>query len=403
MNSTPPMPVSLLIVDDDPVFSRYARQLISSLGGDFPCIIQSVDTADKAEAEVSNHLYDLVLLDYNLPDRNGLQVLEEIRKISPPRQPGVVMLTASGNESIAVEAMKRGARDYLTKANLDQPQILRALQSALSQKRLSEQLCACSLQMDADLKMARNLQLSLLPDGYPSFSANGESARSQLQFSHRFFPASQLAGDFFSVSPLPGKRAGIFICDVMGHGVRSALVTAMLRALVDDLAPHTEDPGKFLSELNDRLRIVFKQAGETLYATAFYLIVEPAAAQIYYANAGHPRPIHLAPQAGLASSLALPPHCGPALGLFDRARYLSIQAPLEVGDILLFFTDGLVEVTDASGEKDFNPELLLEAARHRLQLPLESLLDELVGEVRAFSGGAEFADDVCLLGLKFTP
>src|SRR5580658_5235649 len=141
MNSTPP-PISLLIVDDDPVFSRYARQLISSLGAEFPCVTQSADTADKAMSEVAHNVYDLVLLDYHLPDRDGLQVLEDIRKIPLPRQPAVVMLTASGNESIAVEAMKRGARDYLTKANLDQPPLLRALQSALSQKRLAEQVCA---------------------------------------------------------------------------------------------------------------------------------------------------------------------------------------------------------------------------------------------------------------------
>ena len=215
-----PSPVTVLIVDDDPVFTRFARQLIQSLGADLPCVVQCADTAGKARAEPSQHAYDLVLLDYNLPDQDGLQLLAEIRKLAPPRQPAVIMLTASGNEAIAVEAMKRGAKDYLTKADLDLPPLMRAMQTALAQKRLADQVAAFNAQMEADLKMARNLQQSLLPDRYPVFPCASAPEKSALQFCHRFFPASQLAGDFFSVLSLSETKAGVFICDVMGHGVR---------------------------------------------------------------------------------------------------------------------------------------------------------------------------------------
>ena len=74
---------------------------------------------------------------------------------------------------------------------------------------------------------------------FPRSAAPEDSA---LRFVHRFYPASELAGDFFSVLPLSDTRAGIFICDVMGHGVRSALVTALLRALVDNAAATAADP-----------------------------------------------------------------------------------------------------------------------------------------------------------------
>jgi sigma-B regulation protein RsbU (phosphoserine phosphatase) len=393
-------PISLLIVDDDPVFARFLQQLIHSLGADLPCVVEWSDTAGKAFVEMEKNSYELVLLDYNLPDGDGLEVLARIRSFASTKQPAVVMLTASGSEKIAVEAMKRGAKDYLTKANLDAPQLTRALQTALAQKRLADQVASYNKQMESELKMARNLQLSLLPDRYPVFPRSAEPGKSALKFYHRFYPAADLAGDFFSVLALSDIEAGVFICDVMGHGMRSALVTAMLRALVDDLAPTTEDPAQFLSEINHRLAALFKPTDGVLFATAFYLLADFEAGKIRYANAGHPVPLHLRRHAQIVAPLPLPAHAGPALGLFAGAKYISGECAVAPDDMLLLFTDGLFEVMDAEGKTDFGEKRLLDAASHRIHLPSAQLLDELVGEVRSFSGGTEFGDDVCLLGME---
>ncbi len=397
-----PVPISLLIVDDDPVFARLVLQLVQSLGSELTCISQVADTAGKALAELARNAYELVLLDYNLPDGDGLQVLAQIRTLAPDQQPAVIMLTASGSEAVAVEAMKRGAKDYLTKANLDVASLMRAVQSALAQKRLAAQVAAYHTQMEAELQMARKLQQSLFPDRYPVFPRAGAPDQSALQFCHRFYPAMHLAGDFFSVLKLSDTRAAVFLCDVMGHGVRSALVTAMMRAWVDDLASESTDPAEFLGELNRRLARVFRQSDGSMFATAFYLVTDLAAGEIHYANAGHPRPLHFHHADGLVSPLTLPPHPGPALGLFEDAKYLCAQGPLLRGDRLLLFTDGLFEVMDAAGQFGFGQDRLLEAARARMGLPAADLLDGLVAEARAFSGGAEFSDDVCLLALEVT-
>ena len=393
-------PIPLLIVEDDPVFARFVRQLVLSLGPELLCAPHWADNASKALAELSAGRYELVLLDYNLPDGDGLQVLAKIHDLPLAQQPAVIMLTASGNEAVAVEAMKRGAQDYLGKAGLEVLPLLRALQTALAQKRLTAQVAAYHAQIEADLQMARHLQLSLLPDRYPDFPPTGLTGQSNLRFGHRFLPAAQLAGDFFSVLSLSGTQAGLFICDVMGHGVRSALVTAMLRALVDDIAPRRNDPGQFLAEMNRRLLSLLKQPEAPLFATAFYLIADLTAGEIRYASAGHPRPLHLQNLTGTVAPLPLPAHAGPALGLFADAKYITAQSPLAAGDILLLFTDGLFEVANAAGQEYFGQERLLETARRHRQLPLEKLLDELIGTVRAFSGGAEFGDDVCLLGME---
>ena len=111
------------------------------------------------------------------------------------------------------------------------------------------------------------------------------------------------------------------------------------------------------------------------------------------------RPLHLRPGSCQAEPLTLPPRSGPALGLFGDSKYLTGQCALTPGDIILLFTDGLVEVEGADGE-DFGQERLLAATSTRQSLPLGKMMDELIAEVRGFSGGAEFSDDVCLLAME---
>ena len=393
-------PVSLLIVDDDPVFAHYVGQLVSSLGNELPCASQWADSPEKAMAELDRIAYELVLLDYSLPGADGLEVLAQIRDLPPERQPAVIMLTGSGNETVAVEAMKRGARDYLLKAGLDVHGLLRAVRSALAQKQLADQVASCNAQARADLEMARHLQQSLLPASYPSFPRSASPAESALRFCHRFCPAAELAGDFFSVFPLSEARAGVFICDVMGHGVRSALVTAMIRAMVDDAAARAADPGQFLGRINRRLAGLLKPADGPMFATAFYLTADVAAGRLRYAAAGHPPPLHLQRHAGVIAPLQVSPRPGPALGLFADATYAAGECALAVDDVILLFTDGLFEATAADGQEEYGQPRLLAAARQHLHLPPPDLCDALIADVRAFAGGAAFSDDVCLLSIE---
>jgi sigma-B regulation protein RsbU (phosphoserine phosphatase) len=390
---------SLLVVDDDPVFTRFVCQLVQALAEELPCHVDCADSAEAALERIPRGRFDLALVDYHLPGVSGLDLLAQIRGLPPEQQPAVILLTGSGNEAVAVEAMKRGAKDYLKKNEVDVPSLMRALQSALSQKRLAEQVAAYNAQIKADLEMAHKLQESLLPQSYPSFPRTATPENSALRFQHRYFWTTQLGGDFFSVQNLSDTRAGVLICDVMGHGVRSALVTAMLRALVGDMGKHANDPGRFLGEMNRKLAAILKQIEEPLYATAFYLVADVAAGQMRYAKAGHPAPLHLRCQAGVVEPLPFPSHAGAALGLFEKTEFITSQRPLTTGDRILLFTDGLFEVPNADDD-DFGPERLLAAARERMHLPLPPLLDGLIADVRAFAGGNDFCDDVCLLGME---
>jgi sigma-B regulation protein RsbU (phosphoserine phosphatase) len=252
-----------------------------------------------------------------------------------------------------------------------------------------------------ELKMARELQLAMLPHEFPCVPRHKPRAESDLEFFSFFFPAGAVSGDFFDVIPLSDTAVGLFICDVMGHDVRAALVTAMMRALVVDLSATTTEPGELLAQINREVAGVFSQTGSTMYATAFYLIADVARAELRYASAAHPEPILLHRQRGTAEWLGHNPEQkkGPALGLFAEGQFPTYRCPMKVGDLIALFTDGLIEAEGPDNES-FSPERLLEAVRQRAKLPTNELFTGLLDEIKRFSTNSEFEDDVCIVGVE---
>jgi sigma-B regulation protein RsbU (phosphoserine phosphatase) len=255
-------------------------------------------------------------------------------------------------------------------------------------------------QMEEDLKMAREIQQTMLPQFYPSFPREANSRDSIFRFSHRYLPTGAVGGDYFNVLALSDNAAGVFICDVMGHGVRSALVTAMIRALVEELKPLGDDPGRFLTQLNRDLCAILKHTGSPTLTTAFYLVADAASGQFRYANAGHPRPLLIRRKTGTIEPLS---NGGaknkPALGLFEDAVYSTSECPLREADMVMLFTDGLYEV-EGVNQQLYTSEMLVEAVRRRQNLPAGELFDELLAEIKGFALDQEFMDDVCLVGVE---
>ncbi len=400
-------PIDLLIVEDNPVYAEILQRLLPTLGTDLKFDATWVETGELALQKIHDHAYHLVLLDYKLPGLDGLAVLAWIRSLPEERQPAVIILTGMGREEIAVEAMKSGAKDYLAKDSLDVPSLLRAITGALERKRLehqlskyTEELAQKNREMRADLDMARELQEALLPQQYPCFPAGAAPKESALHFCHRYNPASSVGGDFFDVVALSDTEAGVFICDVMGHGVRAALVTAIVRGWVEELKPISHDPGRFLTEINRRLVSTLRQTRTPMFVSALYLVMDVAAGEIRFANAGHPSPLHLRRDAGAVEPLRFADSKpGPALGVFEDSVYATALRPLAVRDVVVVFTDGLFEV-DSRHQEQYGLDRLLTAVRQRVHQPLSVLLDELLADIQLFSGAGEFVDDVCLVGIE---
>lgn len=265
----------------------------------------------------------------------------------------------------------------------------------------NEQLRAKNAQMEDDLRMASEVQQAFLPQQLTGLFS--KAAKGTLHFHTSYLPTGAVGGDFFNILPLSDTTAGIFISDVMGHGVRAALVTALQRALVDELAGSAgSNPGEFLSQMNSALLSILRRTGTPLFVSAFYLFVDVAGSEIRYANAGHPKPLLIRRTDGIAEALhnGGEHKPGPALGVFDAQKYETIGQKISPGDTLLLFTDGLFEVEGANNEL-FDHEKLLEVVRKKMNLSPVRLSESILTEVKRFSASGNFSDDVCLVAMDY--
>ena len=267
--------------------------------------------------------------------------------------------------------------------------------------RSREELQAKNQLMEENLRMAHEIQLAILPQQYPVFPPTVTPEQSAFQFVHRYQAAETVSGDFFSVSALSDTEAAVFICDVTGHGVRAALVTAMIRALTEELKPLARDPGMFLRKLNSDLFNILKSTGSPMLTTAFYLVADWSTGVIRYANAGHPKPLLVRRSAGTVEPLVnVTGQSQPALGLFDDPPYQTTEVALIPGDFVMLFTDGLYEVQGLN-EELYSQERMMMDVQSLLSKSNRELFDELLEAIRVFSVSHEFEDDVCIVGMEF--
>ncbi|HTL59538.1 MAG TPA: SpoIIE family protein phosphatase [Candidatus Limnocylindrales bacterium] len=395
--------IKVLLIEDNPGDARLIELMLAEAGGDL-FEVEFVDRLEAGLRRLTRGDIGLVLLDLSLPDSHGLATFKQLHAAAP-RLP-IIVLSGLNDTTVAVQAVHEGAQDFLIKGQVDAQLLSRAMRYAIERKRMTEQLGRYAeelrtknAQLEADFNMAREIQQIFLPHQYPTFPQRVSPEKSALRFSHRYLPAAAVGGDFFDVFALSGTTAGLFICDVMGHGMRAALVTAIMRGLVEELMPVAADAGKFLTEINRSLHAILRRTREPFLATAFYIVADIGNGELRFSSAGHPSPFKVRRDSPTVELLRdYDPRHGPALGLFDKPQYPTCRAPLAENDLILLFTDGLYEVDNADQE-EFGQDRLRAAVRRHLHLPTEQLLDAILGDVQAFSTSREFDDDVCLVAM----
>jgi len=395
-------PASILAVDDTPANLQVLAGMLKERGYK----VRPVPSGKLALLAARRDPPDLILLDINMPEMNGYEVCEHLKADGKLKEIPVIFISALTEQLDKVKAFSTGGVDYLTKpfqmeelhARVETHLNLRRLQIELEET--NARLAKANGRMSGDLKAAAKIHETFLPR---------EVARVPgMDFAWICRPCDELGGDGLNVIPLGDGKVGVYILDVSGYGVVSALLSVTLSRL---LSPPSEpssilirnrDAGDRLditppAEVAARLTRLFPfDSAPDKFATMLYGIVNAATGEFRYVSAGHPGLVHLPAGADpvILKSQGFP------IGLDDNA-YEERSVLLGKGDRLYLYSDGVSEAMDRAG-KQFGHDQILQSIGQGRSESLQESVAILLGEIARWHGFGRFQDDMSILAVEIS-
>jgi serine phosphatase RsbU (regulator of sigma subunit) len=295
-----------------------------------------------------------------------------------------VLLSGLDDETLAIKAVQRGAEDYLVKGHMDANGLVRAIRYAIerTRRRHAEQALRAT---EVKLRMARQIQQKLFPAAAP-FLAGYDIAGGS-------FCAEATGGDYFDYIPMCGGGLGIVVADVSGHGFGPALLMASTRAYLRALAQTHSSVADILTLANQFLS---EEMPEDCFVTLLLARLDPPAGLVY-SSAGHTTG-YILDAAGSVKTLL--ESTGFPLGIDPEGEFLNSPVlRLEPGELVLIFTDGIVEARAATDEH-FGLARALDVVLHHRDRPACEIITELYLAVRDFCRDKSPLDDVTAVVIK---
>jgi sigma-B regulation protein RsbU (phosphoserine phosphatase) len=370
---------TVLVADDQADVVTALRLLLKDAG----IATEPATSTRDVMARLAARPYDLLLMDLNYErdttsGREGLELLSQVRardSLLP-----VVVMTGWSSVEIAVEAMRRGARNYVCKpwSNADLVELVQREIEAGSALRHDQGHAV------RETAQAQAVQRALLPEQLPVVASCDLAAR--------WLPASTFGGDCYDVVALDPSHLALSIGDVCGKGLPAALLMTHLQASVRAFASPQSLPEAVVGSVN---RALCRHGDLHRFVTLFYSVYDAGSRVLRFCNAGHNPPV-LARGDGSIERLDTG---GTVAGVFEEAVYEAGEVRLRPGDRLILFTDGVTEAGDPDGE-EFGDNRLVAAVRATKAAGAAGTVDRVFGDVNAFCGAPH--DDATVVVLRLS-
>ncbi len=330
-------------------------------------------------------LPDIILLDVIMPVMDGYEACHLIKENKATKNIPVVMVTSLNEVSSRIAGIEAGADDFLSKP-FNIYELLARVKSLIRIKQYNYRIIEQNRIFQKELEIAEKVQKAILPD--KSLKLNG------ITLHYEYIPCQSLGGDYVNFIELADNRVGIFLADVMGHGVAASLITMVLKTLFDNLAYQMKTPSDFLFALNNGLHAIF---GEILiYATAIYVIIDLKNKRFYAANGGHPAGLLFNPNKPELEELHSK---GTILGIFKDTQYTDYIKEIEPNDQFLLYTDGLTDVQDEA-DNEFGEAKLYDIVSRYKNLAPKPFIESILNEIYQFANVETFTDDINMISFK---
>ncbi len=384
----------ILIVDSSTQSTELMLQCLSTNWYE----IYTSENGINALAKISLFKPDLIIIDVNLPDISGFEICKRV-KANPDTQYIIFLFLCSFETTeMKIRALEVGADDFIEKS-FDSFILISKVKSLLRLKHLSDQLKQKYLEIEEKNNLL-NLQLKMSRQVQSAFLNDVDLAFNDIRIVSKYMPALDIGGDFYGVNKINDTCVSIVIGDVSGHGISAALLTSMLNMMSKNLSNRYFNPDQFLFYMNNEYCNVFSNNNSEMYACVFYAVIDTRAKKIYFSNAGQTLPIFV--DAANENAVELEA-VGLPIGLMRNSLYEFKVIEYKKGDMLLFHTDGLVDVYYKQETDEFTrkiKELLLDAKSTEepdeiIQLILNAFYNLDANETDKFQ-----MDDVSLLLCK---
>jgi len=266
-------------------------------------------------------------------------------------------------------------------------------------ERLALDLQKQNTNYQEELKLAKEIQNAILPENSPTWDETVATWENRIHISTLYSPATELAGDFYEVIPISENKVGFLIIDVMGHGVRSAIIVSLIRGIMEQAEPLATEPSLYLETINNELTEILEKASITLFASACYTLLDFDTETLKITNAGHDFPLiqfqsHFHPEKNDKNQSKR----GAALGLSKDESYPENIYSLSNIKRLLLFTDGIYEVSN-SNDQEWGMNKFTKAFLDHDPASPSTKLKQIHSAAAHWTGNESFQDDVCLISL----
>ena len=318
---------------------------------------------------------DLAILDVQMPELDGFDLMERLRTIDPELE--VIFMTGSVHEldSKLVRAIRKDAFYFLQKP-FDREVLLTLVERCLELKRLDQENKKHVLRIEKELAEARAFQQALLPPR--------DAELGGIKVFARCIPCSELAGDFYDYAAIGTSQAAVLVADVSGHGASAAMLTGIVKSAFHSASVDAYDPASVVQRVSSGIRAFGNRHFITL------ICARTGKGQLEFVNAGHPPGILLNPESTPDFLESTGPLISPA---FADVSWESRTLSLRQNARMLFFTDGVIDAESDSGEYGIARLVAHLQGPHRG----DALVDGILESVRQFVSGRPIHDDLTLV------
>ncbi|MBP7603535.1 MAG: SpoIIE family protein phosphatase [Spirochaetes bacterium] len=391
---------NVVVIDDDKLVSDLICRILKK-----EYSARGYASAEEALRSENLGAVDVIIADVNLPGMDGIEFLDRVQLVDSGIP--VILITGYGDIDIAISALQSGATDFILKPFKNE-QISISVERALEARRLvlenralleelrkknqeletlNEEMNARNVEIEKELDIAANLQRCLFPAALPEID--------RFDLALKFRPVEKVSGDFFDFIFYDRDLFAFVFADVSGHGVPAALYSAMVKTAISSVRTSGPVPSEFMGEVNSFL-IGSQKRMSYNYVTIFYGLFDLAAETLTYCNAGIPSPAVMRAD---GSYQFLDPN-SPFVGIFENSVYRNESVKIVPGDRLIFYTDGVFELT-GSNDRIMGQGVFLELLKSLGNLDIHELVEKIFERVMEFSGTQRPGDDITLIGMSY--